>query len=82
MSHAGLKAPEFLNLDEEMQKKILEDISNNDLTAQEKQTAIESMTFLKEFQRKLKGNPNITIKQIRALFAAHVEKLKKLLLTQ
>lgn len=82
MNRVDLKAPEFLNLDEGRQKKILEDISNSGLTAQEKQTTIESMTFLKDFQRKLKGNPNITVKQIRVLFAAHLEKLKKLLLTQ
>ena len=82
MSRVNLKAPDFLNLDETTQEKMLIDISNSDLTAQEKEKTIESMVFLKEFQRNLKGNPNITVKQIRALFAAHIEKLKKILLTQ
>ena len=82
MSRVNLKAPEFLSFDETTQEKMLADISNSDLTAQEKETAIESMVFLKEFQRKLKGTPNITVKQIKTLFAAHTEKLKKLLLTQ
>jgi hypothetical protein len=82
MGSINLKAPEFLNLSEAEQKKIIEDIANTDLSAQQKQTALESMTFLADFQKKLKMSPNITVKQVRALLAAHVEKLKKLLLTQ
>ena len=81
MNTMGLKIPKFLNLDETAQKKIIEDVSNNsDIPEHDKQATIESMVFLKEFQMKLKKNPNITMKQIKQLFAAHAEKLKKLLL--
>lgn len=81
MNSLGLKVPKFLNLDDAAQKKIIEDIFNSEIVDDEKQATIESMIFLKEFQKKLKENPNITAKQIKHLFEAYAEKIKKILLT-
>jgi len=81
MNNIGLKMPEFLKLDEKAQQKLIEDVSNGRMIEDEKQATIESMLFLREFQRRLQVNPNITLKQIKLLFAAHAEKIKKVLLT-
>jgi len=82
MANIGLKIPKFLNLDESAQKRIIEDVANSSMVEHEKQATIESMIFLKDLRKKLKDDPHITLKQVKKLFAAHAEQIKKMLLAQ
>lgn len=80
MADIGLKMPKFLNLDEADQKRIIEDVANSSIVEHEKQATIESMIFLKELRKKLKNDPHITLKQVKKLFEAYAEQIKKMLL--
>lgn len=82
MVDIGLKMPKFLNLDEAAQKRIIEDVTNSSMLEHEKQATIESMIFLKKLKEKLKKDPHITLKQVKKLFEAHSEQIKKMLLAQ
>jgi flagellar biosynthesis chaperone FliJ len=48
----------------------------------EKRATIESMVFLRDLRKRLKDDPNITLKQVKKLFEAHAEQIKKILLAQ
>ena len=82
MADIGLKMPKFLNLNEAEQKRIIEDVANSSIVEHEKQATIESMVFLKDLRKKLKDDPHITFKQVKKLFEAHGEQIKKILLAQ
>lgn len=81
-NNIGLKMPVFLKLDEKTQQKLIDDVSNSEMVDHEKRATIESMIFLKEFRKKLTTNPHITMKQVKQLFEAHAEQIKKILLAQ
>ena len=82
MADIGLKMPKFLSLDEAEQKRIIEDVANSSMVEHEKQATIESMIFLKDLRKRLKNDPHITLKQVKKLFEAHAEQIKKILLAQ
>lgn len=81
MPNTKLKVPEFLKLDEAKKKEILEKIAGSGIPEEEKLTALESMTFLDNFQKQLKNDPTITLKKVKELLDLHAERLKKILLT-
>ncbi len=82
MKEVHPKRPAFLEMDEASKKEVLDNITNSDMSEKERLTTLESMTFIDYFDKQLKNNPNITIKQVKKLWALHVERLKKILLAQ
>ena len=76
------KRPAFLEMDEASKKEVLDKISNSDISEKERSATLETMTFTDYFDKQLKNNPNITIKQVKKLWALHAERLKKILLAQ
>jgi hypothetical protein len=76
------KRPAFLEMDEASKKEVLDNITNCDMSDKQRSTTLESMTFIDYFDKQLKNNPNITIKQVKKLWALHAERLKKTLLAQ